>query len=207
MKHDRLTDELRERVAGHVLGGLEVAEARAFDRHLADDGCEPCCREVGRLRSVVEALGHAAPPVAPPAGLRARVMSAMEDEPGEHAGGPGAPSTMADIMQAAVIVRDDDTGWQNLGEGAEVKVLHADAGGGRRTAIVRLAAGASIAPHRHADVEEVFILAGDCHVAPGVVLGPGDYFRAEAGSTHEYTYSERGTTLFLVSRNEILTAD
>lgn len=59
---------------GYVLGTLEESEAQAFAAHLAE--CEDCRRDARELSAVAEGLGKAAPQVAPPAALRARVLQA-----------------------------------------------------------------------------------------------------------------------------------
>jgi hypothetical protein len=53
---------------------------------------------------------------------------------------------------------------------------------------------------QHLDVEELFILQGDCQVAPDCMLRSGDYFRAPAGTRHDLTYTEAGTTFIALYR-------
>jgi hypothetical protein len=54
---------------------------------------------------------------------------------------------------------------------------------------------------QHLAVEELFVLAGDCHVDAGHVLLAGDYFRAAAGSVHGTTFTETGTTFLTLYWN------
>jgi anti-sigma-K factor RskA len=56
----------------YVLGGLEAEEVAAFEAHLAH--CESCRQEVRELQEVTGFLPLAAEPVAPPPGMRARVL-------------------------------------------------------------------------------------------------------------------------------------
>lgn len=60
-------------VAGYVLGTLTVAEAQAFQAHLA--GCPACQAEVAELGGLPALLRSAAPPVPPP--LRQRTFAAL----------------------------------------------------------------------------------------------------------------------------------
>lgn len=66
-------------------------------------------------------------------------------------------------------------------------------------------AGAHYPSHRHADVEELFVLSGDLHVA-GEVMSAGDYCRAETESVHGETFSETGCLFLAMSsqRNQFL---
>jgi anti-sigma factor ChrR (cupin superfamily) len=191
--HDHLTDELRELAALHALGALEGPEAREFGAHLA--GCDVCRAEVGACEEAAAGLAEAVSPAEPPPALRARVLADLE--------GAEANSTALDPLRTS-IVRDTETGWTELSPGVSTRTLFEDAATGRITALVRMRPGASVEPHRHLATEEVFILEGDCHVAPGQMLRPGDYFRAEAGSMHMYTYSEQGTLFLSVYENEFL---
>jgi anti-sigma-K factor RskA len=57
-----------------VLGALEATESAAVRRHLAE--CPELHAEMAELHSVVPALFEAVEPVAPPAGLRDRILAA-----------------------------------------------------------------------------------------------------------------------------------
>lgn len=72
----------------YVLGGLEAEEVAAFEAHLAN--CESCRREVRELQEVTGFLPLAAEPVAPPPGMRARVLSnVLGHAPQHEAAQPG----------------------------------------------------------------------------------------------------------------------
>ncbi len=64
--------------AAWVLGTLTAAEADPFAAHLAV--CATCQAEVASLQEAADAMADAVPPVALPAGLRARLMAAVEQE-------------------------------------------------------------------------------------------------------------------------------
>ena len=59
-------------------------------------------------------------------------------------------------------------------------------------------AGARLPAHKHATVEQLYILEGDGHVT-GQVLRAGDYYRVAAGTTHDITYTEGGCTFLLIT--------
>jgi anti-sigma-K factor RskA len=65
-------------VAAYLLGALEGEELQRFEAHL--EGCPACGDDLIALRTVVDALPVAAPPVAPPPELRARLMATVRAE-------------------------------------------------------------------------------------------------------------------------------
>lgn len=73
-------DVMHDLTAGYALDALSEDEARAYERHLA--GCARCQAELARFAETSAALGFAAPPSAPPPGLRARILeTARADRP------------------------------------------------------------------------------------------------------------------------------
>ncbi len=76
-------------VAPYLLGALAGAERRDFEAHL--DSCAACREDVAHLRVVAEALPLAVPSVAPPPGLRGRLLETVRAEADVlHAAGPAA---------------------------------------------------------------------------------------------------------------------
>ena len=67
-----------ELAAAYVLGALEPAEARAFEEHI--DGCARHDADIAAHQRVARGLAQAVEPVAPPAGLRGRILTAAELE-------------------------------------------------------------------------------------------------------------------------------
>lgn len=69
----------------------------------------------------------------------------------------------------------------------------------------RMEAGARIPRHRHAQIEELFVLFGDWHVEDQVMFA-GDYCRADLDSVHDESYSETGCVFLLMAspNNQIL---
>jgi len=68
----------------------------------------------------------------------------------------------------------------------------------RVSMLVRLGQGVEYPPHRHAGLEELYLLDGELHVDTQL-LHAGDYIRAEAGSTDARVWSETGCTCVLVT--------
>ena len=71
-------DAVHDLTAAYALDALEPEEARAYERHLAV--CARCREEVASLQGAAAALGYAAAPVVPPAGLRERILAAAGAE-------------------------------------------------------------------------------------------------------------------------------
>jgi anti-sigma-K factor RskA len=65
-------------VGAYLLGALEPDEATRFEEHLA--GCEQCRRDVAELKVAADALPVSVPSVSPPAALKERIMSVVEQE-------------------------------------------------------------------------------------------------------------------------------
>ncbi|MDX6724846.1 MAG: hypothetical protein QOD73_3250 [Solirubrobacteraceae bacterium] len=72
--HDRWADSL----GAWMLGALPDDEAEGFRTHL--QGCATCRDEAASLQVAVDALPASAPPMAPPAALKERVMAVVERE-------------------------------------------------------------------------------------------------------------------------------
>jgi quercetin dioxygenase-like cupin family protein len=94
-------------------------------------------------------------------------------------------------------LRNGDGPWTDLGHGTRVKRLAHDSMHRVEISIVRMEAGATFPPHRHAGAEELLVLEGDC-TCQGRRLGPGDYTRSAAGTEHQENRSENGAKVIMV---------
>lgn len=147
------------------------------------------------LQRVADELGFAARPVTPPASLRARVLAAVQPQPGilfQHAG--------------LLISRSDNIPWQPTPiTGLFVKPLYVDATRNYSTTLLRMEPGTRYPSHRHAETEELFVLAGDL-IVEGKKMLPGDYCRGEPDSVHGEVWTETGGTYLVLAsqQNEIL---
>jgi anti-sigma-K factor RskA len=68
----------RDDVGAYLLGALNDLERQAFERHL--NGCSECQDELERLRPAAEALPASVEQLAPPPGLKARLMAEGEGD-------------------------------------------------------------------------------------------------------------------------------
>ena len=106
MKHRTLGPEQETLAALYALGSLDAAEARDFERHLADDDCDVCRRQVDTMAGVCGDLAIAPSPATPPPAVRSRILREI---------GADAPAS------AAYTSRDDGE-WIELKPGLSVKL-------------------------------------------------------------------------------------
>lgn len=131
----------------------------------------------------LKALLHGAIDPDPPAPegdarLRRRVMKAIA----------------ADSTPRHLTVQAAEGPWQPLGPGLQLKLLHAS--GGIHSYLVRLAAGASLAPHRHPVDEECVVLEGEVQIGE-LRVGAGGFHLGRQGLPHDRLRSEAGALIFL----------
>ena len=214
--HEKLDDQARERAALHALGCLDPEESRDYARHL--DGCEACRAEVESHGRVVGELAGAGPETEAPPELRRRLMARLASEREEQVrvaeeGGAAARPAHPDVALGQtwkrwskdradgdlILLAAVDHGWEPTGaEGVETRRLFVDQENDRVTMLIRMSAGASYPPHRHAGPEECYVIAGDIDVG-GTLLTAGSYQRVAAGSVHARQSTVDGCLLLIVS--------
>lgn len=174
-------EEIEAQAALYALGAMEKDEASRFEERLKT-GCPLCSAELHECETVAMALPFSAPEVAPPAGLRARVLDSITREPERHGGGLGD----------GILVRPTDTEWRTgPAPGVEIKPLH-----GRRTMLVRLAPKTWLPEHDHKYAEQCLVLEGSISTN-GVTAHAGDFTYYPPGSSHHALYSEDGCLLLI----------
>ena len=174
----------------YALGATTASERRAFERHLKN--CLACKSE---LEAAANTLANAIPLSAVDTEARSRFISKLRELNASSSSSevvfsfPGVLAKRASIMQ-----------WQPAAglEGVWVKTLFDDTVRKYRTTLVRLDSGAHYPSHKHAEVEEAYILEGDLHFDAGTLFA-GDYCRAESGSIHSSSYTENGCTLLITT--------
>ncbi|QUV99592.1 cupin domain-containing protein [Chloracidobacterium sp. MS 40/45] len=176
-----------EMLLGYLLETLAADERRAIENHLVDDhwlrteGLETMRQLATRILESCAAE--------PPAQLRARLMSAI-----------GQPSTLPPAPPEAIpysaLSRACDEVWMPWRPGWTTRLLYHSPAEDLVVALVRAEPGASLPPHRHHIAEEVLVLEGDLTVGEER-LGPGDYIRSEAGTTHTRNFTTTGCTILV----------
>lgn len=110
--------EVADLAPAFVLGALGSAESDAVRRHLA--ACPEAHPEMAELHSVVPALFEVAEPVAPPAGLKDRILAAAAADTQRAAAAPPAADAppvaraVRDVERPRVAERAPTPGWTNV---------------------------------------------------------------------------------------------
>ena len=182
--HDQHDAAHAESLLLYALQSLGVSEARAVEARLAT--CSHCQQEADMLRSVVSSfVSWPTDVLRPSASLWDRLAERIAAETGgEPLLPPREPSAEAE--------------WQEAAPGISCKLLSTDLDDRRVSMLVRLAPGTNYPPHRHAGVEELYLLHGELMV-DDKKLFPGDYLRADVPSVDRHVWSETGCTCVLLT--------
>jgi RNA polymerase sigma-70 factor (ECF subfamily) len=163
----------------YAMRAMSLDEAAAVESHLA--GCAQCRRELEELRRVVDALESWGTDILrPPPNVRGRLARRVPAHEGDTRAAPPEPP------------------WSQAAPGIQVKILSADSATDRVSLLVRLAPGFAYPSHRHADVEELYLLDGELWI-DGRRLVPGDYNRAEPGTSDHVVWSGTGCSCVLIT--------
>src|SRR3954462_9376585 len=190
---------LHERVQGPVLalaeriaGSQQIAEEitvevlrevwRQADRYDARSGTVLAwIMNLARTAALAEHGGQRAPVASNPGvSLQERLAGQLAFETG------GEP-----IFPAQASWTEPD--WNDVAPGISVKMLTTDPDRHLVSMLVRLAPGTSYPPHTHARAEELHLLDGELWIEDRK-LRPGDYNRAELGTSDHRVWSETGCT-------------
>jgi anti-sigma factor ChrR (cupin superfamily) len=182
--HDR---DYRELVFLHALRALPSSEVPVVEAHIS--ACVDCQQEVETLRPLIATfVSWPTDVLRPSASLWERVAQRIGAETGGELVGPASPGWV-------------EPEWEEAAPGIACKLLATDTEKGRVNMLVRLAPGAAYPPHQHAGVEELYLLHGELMI-DDKRLYPGDYNRAEAGSSDQRVWSETGCTCVLLTSSQ-----
>lgn len=181
MNERQLIQEIEEQAALFAMDALPADEAARFEQRLGS-GCKLCKAELHESKKVVRNLHWGAPEIAPPPGLRARLLESIgsgERPEAAHAG-------------EMLVVRANDTEWVKTPvPGVETRQLL-----GKRTMLVRMAPGTVMPEHDHAAGEQCLVLEGSVS-SDGTTAYAGDFTYMPKGTHHAPLYSEDGCLLLI----------
>lgn len=173
-----------ELVPVYALRALPAAEASVLELHIA--GCRGCREELLRNREVVGSFtAWPTDVLRTPVPLWDRLARRIAED-------SGAEPVLADE------IRWRATEWESVAPGISCKLLATDENKERVSMLVRLAPGIEYPPHTHAGVEELHLLDGELWIDERKLF-PGDYYRAEAGTSDDRVWSETGCTCVLIA--------
>jgi len=171
-------------VSLYILHALPSDEIRAAEAHISS--CSDCREELAMLRPLIDSFVHYPTDVLRPAeSLWGRLARRIAQETSEQ---PFVPE----------LEQSPEPQWQTVGSGISCKLLATDSEQDRVSMLVRLAPGAAYPPHRHAGVEELYLLHGELWI-DDTKLYPGDYNRSDPGTGDEHVWSETGCTCVLIT--------
>jgi anti-sigma factor ChrR (cupin superfamily) len=177
-------DDHAELVFAYALQALPASEIPVVEAHIA--ACAQCRQEMETLGPIVQSFtGWPTDLLRPSTSLWERVVQRIGAETIDGAISP-APR------------RWEEPEWAEVAPGISCKLLATDTERNRVSMLVRLAPGTDYPPHRHGAVEELHLLDGELYI-DDKKLSPGDYNRAEAGSSDYRVWSETGCTCVLIT--------
>ena len=176
-----------EQVSAYVMQALAPVEVAAVEAHIAS--CSHCRQELETLRPVAESFVLWPTNVLrPSASLQERIARRIAAETGES---PVAPPGR----------RWQEPPWEDVVPGIFCKLMATDTERHRVSMLVRLLPGVDYPAHTHAGLEELFLLDGELWIDDRK-LYPGDYNRADAGSSDKRVWSETGCTCVLITSTQ-----
>jgi anti-sigma factor ChrR (cupin superfamily) len=181
----------RDLVLACALGTLDPNEVPAVEAHVAT--CSDCRQDMVTVSRIVGSFAFWPTDVLRPSpSLWGRVARRIAAE----AGGEPVPRAASRWTEPA---------WEQVAPGISCKLLATDTDRNRVSMLVRLAPGVEYPPHLHSGVEELHLLDGELWIDEKKLL-PGDYNRAEPGTSDSRVWSETGCTCVLVtSSHDVLT--
>jgi anti-sigma factor ChrR (cupin superfamily) len=174
----------------YAMQALPARDVPGAEVHLAS--CAECRQELETLRPVIGAF------VSWPTDILRPATSLWERVARRIAADTGQAPMVPPVQSPA------EAEWQEAAPGLAYKVLAANTENDRVSLLVRLAPGAHYPPHRHAGVEELYLLHGELWI-DDKKLDPGEYTRAEPGTGDQRIWSETGCTcVLLTSMRDVL---
>ena len=179
----------------YALGELSATEEAAFES--ATVAGTPESQELVEILEGMTAIAEkmASDMPAPRKSLKNQILLSVIGEAGKQ---PGDDQHL---------VRADASEWieEPNSPGIKLKILYQDPVSHHYTVVVELAPGARYPKHRHAGLEQCYIISGTLHVND-IDLGAGDYIVTPDGTLHHDTHSKDGCVLLLTTslQDEIL---
>jgi anti-sigma factor ChrR (cupin superfamily) len=148
--------------------------------------CPECRQELETLRPVIDSFVHW------PTGVLRASTSLWERLAQRIAAETGGEPVLPSPQQSA------EPEWMDAAPGIACKLLATDTERNRVTMVVRLAPGTEYPPHRHAGIEELYMLHGELIVGEKKLYA-GDFLRSEAGTVDHRVWTETGCTGILIT--------
>lgn len=173
-----------ELVCAYAMQTLPSSDVPAVEAHISS--CRHCRRTLKTLLPIMDSFVFWPTDVLrPSASLQKRLARRIAAETGKEPMWPAARQW-------------SEPAWEEVAPGIFCKLLATDAEKYRVSMLVRLAPGVEYPPHTHAGLEELHLLEGELWIDERK-LYPGDYSRAEPGTSDKRVWSETGCTCVLIT--------
>ncbi|NJM75431.1 MAG: anti-sigma factor [Acaryochloridaceae cyanobacterium RU_4_10] len=162
----------------YALDLLNGPERNWVEQQIMEDPA--LAEELAEYERAVTALPYGAPTVEIADNLKQRLFENLELDP---------PETIAEVSvpqgpELFWTVRAQEIVWQpHPVPGVEVSIFYTDPVRRRLSGLFKAEPGMQYPLHRHAEVEEIYMLSGDLIIGEQV-YGAGDYIRSHPGSMH-----------------------
>lgn len=162
----------------YILDLLNEEERRWVEEKIAD--CPDLSVELAEFEDAVSNIPYATPPVPIATDLKDRLFARIGEEIPPPSG--IEPKTIPDLPD--LIVRSQDLNWQpGRAPGVTIAIFHIDPIEREIVGVLKAEPGARYPLHRHAALEEIYMLEGDLRIGEEV-YGAGDYIRSNPGTIH-----------------------
>ncbi len=168
----------------YVLRALPSSETRLLEEHLTS--CSECRQHLESLHPVVDSFASWPVDILRPSDL---MWNRVQERLGEE---------VSDDSVLPEVLAWKEPEWDDVAPGISCKLLATDTERDRVSMLVRLAPDTAYPAHRHAGVEELFLLNGELWIEDRK-LYPGDFYRAEPGTADTRVWSETGCTCVLIT--------
>lgn len=189
---DRVNDCFCELVPLYALDLLPESERAWVEQEVAQ--CPELAEELAEYQLAVTAVAYDVPDLPMATGLKNQLF----DRLGLDAPPPSPlPETISPNLIATgySAIRSQDLNWQpHPTPGVSVAIVHRDEVTRELVGFLKAEPGVCYPFHRHAAIEEIFMMEGDL-VVGDQVYGAGDYIRSLPGSSHA-PYTDGGCRFF-----------
>ncbi|MEK6571285.1 MAG: cupin domain-containing protein [Bacteroidota bacterium] len=190
------SEHIDELAALNSVGALDGEDLKEFQR-LSAAGSDELKKSVATYEAVAGLLPLSSRLRIQSQGLKEKIMRHVRQSLAQDQSREGyAPSTSGKGSFSSLYVNEVEWVTHPV-DGVRFKQLSLNTERGYATLLFKLAAGVRFPGHHHSGSEECYVVEGDLHIG-NIVLGPGDFHHAEAGSDHGESFTEQGCTLLLV---------
>ncbi len=173
----------------YALDMLSKAERLWVEQHVEE--CPELAAELSDYQASAMILPYEAPSMPMSGKLKTQLFDRLGLELTESPPKTPAPPALPHFLT----VRSQDLEWMpHTTPGVSIAIIHTDPIQREIVGVFRAEPGICYPMHRHAAVEELYMLSGDLTVGDEV-YGEGDYIRSHPGSVHD-PYTTHGCMFF-----------